>query len=60
MGSCTWFGAVSGDWGYGERRIVEREGESVLSCCLAEKWTEEGQLRCGCPHRTFVARQKEF
>jgi len=27
MGSCTWFGAVSGDWGYRERRIGERERE---------------------------------
>jgi len=30
-GSCAWFGAVSRDWGYRERRIGEREGIAVLS-----------------------------
>jgi len=49
MGSCAWFGAVSGDWGYRERRIGERERE--LLCCLTENWTEEGELQCGCPHK---------
>jgi hypothetical protein len=44
MGSCAWFGAVSGDWGYIERRIRERE--KALLCCLAENWTEEGELQC--------------
>ena len=28
----------------------ERERERVLSCCLAENWTEEGEQQCGCPH----------
>jgi len=30
MRSCIRFGAVSGDWGYGERRIEERERVCVL------------------------------
>jgi len=29
MGSCAWFGAVSRDWGYRERRIRESERESI-------------------------------
>jgi len=41
-GSCTWFGAVSGDLRYRERRIEERE--RALLCCLTENWTEEGEL----------------
>jgi hypothetical protein len=41
--------------GYRERRI----GESVLSCCLAENWTEEGELQCGCPHIIFDNRKKQ-
>jgi len=44
MGSCAWFGAVSRDWGYRERRIGERERErekergsvAVLSCGLLD------------------------
>jgi len=31
MGSCVWFGALSGEWGYRERRIGERDGIAVLS-----------------------------
>jgi len=37
MGSCIRFGAVSGDWGYGERRIGERE----RVCCCAV-WRRNG------------------
>ena len=39
MGSCAWFGAVSGDWGYRERRIGERE-----HCCAVE-WRLDGGRR---------------
>ena len=42
-------------WSCEWKRVTEREGlergrESGLSCCLAENWTEEGELKCGCPH----------
>jgi len=42
--------------GYRERSLGEREGEreSVLLCCLAENWTEEGELQCGCPHNIYI------
>ena len=46
IGNYARFGAVSGDWGYRERRI----GESVLLSCLAKKRTEEGELQCVYPH----------
>jgi len=29
MGSCAWFGAVSGDWGYRERRIGVAYGTNI-------------------------------
>jgi len=41
MGSCTWFGAVSGDWGYGGR---ERERERERECCCAV-WQRNGQRK---------------
>jgi hypothetical protein len=52
MRGCALFGSVSGDWGYRERTIGERESERdrVLLCGLAENWAEEGELQCGCPH----------
>jgi len=52
MGSCSWFGALSGDWGYREGRIGERECVCVLLYRLAQNWTEEGELQCGCPHKS--------
>ena len=43
-----------------QRGIGERERVCVcvcvctraraFLCCVAENWTEEGDLRCGCPH----------
>jgi len=38
MGSCAWFGAVSGDWGYRERTIGERE-----RCCAV--WRKTGERK---------------
>jgi len=38
MGSCAWFRAVCGDWGYRERRMGERdrEIESVVVLSVGE------------------------
>jgi len=34
-----------------ETGVREREiGERALLYRIAEKWTEEGELQCGCPH----------
>jgi len=47
MGSCAWFGTVSGDCSYIERKRDRRERDvAVLS---GGKLTEEGELQCGCP-----------
>jgi len=35
MGSCIRFGAVSGDWGYRDRRIGKRERECVCVVVLS-------------------------
>jgi len=40
MGSCTWFGAVSGDWGYRERRIGER-----VCVCYCAVWRRTGRRK---------------
>jgi len=42
MGSCIRFGAVSGDWGYRERRIGERERERVYCCAV---WWRTGRRK---------------
>jgi len=41
---------LAAEAGVTERDTRKRERESVLMCSLAENWTEEGELQCGCPH----------
>ena len=31
-----------------DRRVGK--SERALLCCMAQIWTEEGDLQCGCPH----------
>jgi hypothetical protein len=57
MGNCARFGAVNGDGLPRQKDRRERESVCVLLCCLAENWTEEGQLQCGCPPRGLYSHQ---
>jgi len=41
MGSCIRFGAVSGNWGHGKRRI----GESVCVCVCVAVWRQIGRRK---------------
>ena len=34
-------------------RLTEIRYKRVLLCCLAQNWTEEGELQCECPHITL-------
>jgi len=51
LGHCTWFVAVSRDWGYRQRTIGERE------CCFAVWWRtglRKESYNVGVPTTSFI------